>query len=88
MPLSDLVRDIKAGSSKYITEKRWVKWKFNWEEGYGSFSYSRSQISHVVNYILTQEDHHRKKTFREEYIDILKKFEVDYDEKFLFDWIE
>ena len=88
MPLSDLVRDIKAGSSKYITEKRWVKGKFNWQEGYGSFSYSRSQISHVVNYILTQEYHHKKKTFREEYIDILKKFEVDYDEKFLFDWIE
>ncbi len=88
MALSDLVRDIKSGSSKHITEKRWVKGKFSWQEGYGSFSHSRSQIDQVANYILKQEEHHRRKTFREEYLDMLHKFEVEYDEKFLFDWIE
>lgn len=88
MALSDLIRDVKSGSSKYITEKKWVKGKFSWQEGYGSFSHSRSQIDQVVNYILNQEDHHKKKTFKEEYLDMLKKFEVEYDEKFLFKWIE
>ena len=86
--VSDLVRDIKSGSSKYIKEKKWVKGLFSWQEGYGSFSYSRSQISQVANYILDQEKHHIKKTFKDEYIDMLKKFEVEYDEKFLFKWIE
>ena len=87
MALSNLVRDIKSGSSKYITEKRWVKGKFNWQEGYGSFSYSKSQISQVANYIMNQEEHHREKTFKEEYLEILEKFEVEYDEKYLFEWI-
>ena len=88
MALSDLIRDIKSGSSKYITEKKWVKGKFSWQEGHGSFSHSRSQINQVANYILNQEEHHRKKTFKEEYLDMLNKFEVEYDEKFLFKWIE
>lgn len=88
MAVSDLVRDVKSGSSKYITEKRWVKGKFSWQEGYGAFSYSRSQIDQVANYILNQEEHHRKKTFKEEYLQMLKKFEVEYDEKFLFKWIK
>ena len=86
--VSDLVRDIKAGSSKFITENRWVNGKFNWQEGYGAFSYSRSQIDRVIKYILNQEDHHKKKTFKEEYIDLLEKFEIEYDKKYLFDWIE
>jgi len=88
MPLSDLVRDIKSGSSKYITEKEWVKGKFSWQEGYGAFSHSRSQIDQVANYILKQEEHHKRKTFKEEYLDMLHKFEVEFDEKFLFEWIE
>ena len=86
--ISDLVRDIKSGSSKYIAEKKWVKGKFSWQEGHGSFSHSRSQIGQVANYILDQEKHHTKNTFKEEYLDMLEKFEVEYDEKFLFKWIE
>ncbi len=88
IPVSDLVRDIKAVSSKFINDKSWVKGKFNWQEGYGAFSYSRSQIDNVIQYILKQEVHHNTRTFKEEYIDFLKKFEIDYDEKYLFEWID
>lgn len=84
--LSDLIRDIKAGSSKYINEQDWFQSKFNWQEGYGSFSYSRSFIPRVANYIENQAEHHKKKSFKDEYIEWLKKFEVDYDEKYLCDW--
>ncbi len=86
--ISDLVRDIKAGSSNFINQQHWVKGKFNWQEGFGAFSYSKSQIDTVIKYILSQEEHHKKTTFREEYFDFLKKFEIDYDEKYLFEWIE
>ena len=88
MAISDLVRDIKAGSSKFISENNWVKNKFSWQEGYGAFSYSKSQIDNVVKYILNQEKHHKKRTFKEEYLDFLKKFEIDYNEKYLFEWID
>ena len=86
--ISDLVRDVKADSSNFINEKKWLRGKFNWQEGFGAFSYSRSQLDDVIKYILNQEKHHKKKTFREEYIGFLKKFEIDYDEKYLFEWIE
>ena len=86
--ISDLVRDIKAGSSNFINENRWVKGKFNWQEGYGAFSYSRSQIDRVAKYILNQEEHHRRKTFKDEYLELLEKFEIEYDERYLFDWME
>lgn len=86
--LSELVRDIKAGSSKFINDNVWVRGKFHWQEGYGAFSYSRSQLSDVIRYIQNQEQHHVKKTFKEEYFDLLKKFEVEFDEKYLFAWIE
>lgn len=82
--ISQLLQDIKGNSSKWINEKRFVKGKFEWQQGYGAFSYSQSQIKDVVAYIENQEDHHRKKTFKEEYIDLLEKFEVKYDEKFTF----
>jgi len=85
--VSDLVRDIKAGSSKYITDNNFVKGKFNWQTGYGAFSYSKSQIDKVNRYILNQEQHHKKRTFKEEYLEFLEKFGVDYDEKYLFKWI-
>lgn len=62
--------------------------KFNWQEGYGAFSYSRSHIDAVYNYILNQEEHHRKKTFKEEYIEFLKAFEIEYSDKYLFEWFE
>ena len=86
--ISDLVRDIKAGSSKFISDSNWVKGKFSWQEGFGAFSYSKSQIDIVINYILNQEKHHEKKSFREEYHDFLKKFEIEYNEKYLFEWID
>ncbi len=86
--ISDLVRDIKAGSSHFINEQKWVKGKFNWQEGFGAFSYSRSQIDDVVKYILNQEEHHKQISFKEEYINFLTKFEIEYDEKDLFDWVE
>ena len=86
--ISDLTRDIKAGSSHFINEKKWVQGKFNWQEGFGSFSYSKSQIDNVIKYILNQEEHHKKKSFKEEYLEFLRKFEIEYDEKYLFEWIE
>jgi REP element-mobilizing transposase RayT len=86
--ISDLVRDIKSGSSSFINEKRWIKSKFNWQEGYGAFSYGHSQLDTVIRYINSQEKHHAKRTFREEYMDFLKKFNVEYNEQYLFDWIE
>ena len=88
MALSDLVRDMKNNSSNFINDKRWVKGKFSWQEGYGAFSYSHSQIDTVFQYILNQEQHHRKTTFREEYLAFLKAFDVRYDERFLFEWTE
>ena len=86
--ISDLVRDIKAGSSKFINDNHWVKGKFNWQEGFGAFSYSKSQIDNVIKYILNQREHHKKKTFKEEYIEFLKRFAIEYDEKYLFEWVE
>jgi putative transposase len=88
MAISSLVRDIKNNSSKFINNHKWVKGKFSWQEGYGAFSYSQSQIENVYNYILNQEIHHRKKTFRAEYLNFLTRFEIEYNEKYLFEWIE
>jgi REP element-mobilizing transposase RayT len=82
--LSDLVRDIKAGSSKFIKEKRWVAGRFSWQEGFGAFSYSRSQLGTVIRYIENQQRHHAKKSFRDEYIELLEKFGVEYDARYIF----
>jgi len=86
MALSDLIRDVKNNTSNFINEQRFVWGKFSWQEGYGSFSYAHSQIEPVYQYILKQEEHHRKKSFREEYLDFLHKFEIEYDERYLFEW--
>ncbi len=86
--ISDLVRDIKSGTSKYITENNWIKGKFSWQSGYGAFSYSKSQIDKVIKYIMNQKQHHKKKTFKEEYLEFLQKFEIDYNEQYLFEWID
>jgi putative transposase len=86
--LSDLMQDIKGGSSKWINDNKLVNGRFQWQEGYGGFSYSRSHIDRVVNYIQDQEIHHKKKTFLMEYKEFLKKFEVEYDEAYLFKEIE
>lgn len=87
VPISDLVRDIKRSTSLFINnEKKWFRGKFNWQDGYGAFSYAKSQLDNVYNYILTQEEHHGKRSFRDEYLDILKKFDVEYDPKYLFEF--
>ena len=86
--VSTLTGDVKAGSSKWINERRLVSGKFNWQDGYGAFTYSKSQIDDVTKYILNQPEHHKKKTFKEEYLSILKKLEIKYDETYLFEWIE
>ena len=88
MALSDLVRDIKNNSSNFINEQNWITGKFNWQEGYGAFSYSHSQIEAVYTYIQNQEQHHKQQTFKEEYLDFLKKFEIEHDAKYLFEWLE
>ena len=88
MAISDLVRDIKNNASNFINDNKLVKGKFSWQEGYGAFSYSHSHIGKVYDYILDQENHHQKKTFKQEYLTFLKKFEVDYDEKYLFEWYD
>jgi len=88
MAIADLARDIKNNSSNFINDHQFVKGKFAWQEGYGAFSYSHSHIGNVCDYVLTQEKHHKKKTFKEEYIDLLRKFEIEHDEKYLFDWYD
>jgi putative transposase len=87
MRISDLVRDVKNNSSKFINEKGFIRGKFSWQEGYGVFSYSHSHIGKVYNYILNQEEHHRKKTFKDEYLELLKKFEIEFKEEYVFEFI-
>jgi REP element-mobilizing transposase RayT len=86
--LSDLVREIKKASNSFINEKQFCQFKFEWQEGYGAFSYSHSALDNVIAYIGNQKEHHRKKSFHEEYVEFLKKFEVEYKEEYLFDWLE
>jgi putative transposase len=81
---SDLVGDIKTGSTNHINENRWVAGRFSWQEGFGAFSYSHSQLPVVVRYIQNQERHHARKTFREEYLQMLEKFDVSHDERYIF----
>ena len=82
--VSDLIKDVKQSSSKWINESKLTNGHFEWQEGYGAFSFSKSEINQVISYIHNQELHHKKKTFKEEYLDFLEKFEIDYDEKFIF----
>ncbi len=86
--ISDLIRDVKNNSSNFINKKGFIKGHFEWQDGYGVFSYSHSQIDEVYKYIQNQEQHHKKITFKEEYHSFLKKFEIEKDEKYLFDWLE
>jgi putative transposase len=88
MALSDLVRAIKTGSSNHINENRWVVGRFSWQEGFGAFSYSHSQLTDVIQYIHDQEKNHARKGFREEYLEFLEKFNVPYDERYLFEAVE
>lgn len=82
--ISDLMQDIKGNSSKWINEKNFLKAKFEWQEGYGAFSYSKSHVNNVIDYIKNQEEHHKKESFIEEYLKYLKAFEIEYDERYIF----
>jgi putative transposase len=86
--VSDLIRDVKAGSSAFINAQHWIPGRFSWQEGFGAFSHSRSEIDRVAKYIQQQEEHHRQKTFREEYLEVLRDFAVEYENRFLFEWVE
>lgn len=82
--ISDLVQEVKSISSKWINEKKFIPYRFEWQDSFGAFSYGKSQINDVIRYIDNQEKHHHKKSFREEYVDFLEKFEIEYDEKYVF----
>jgi putative transposase len=86
--LSDIVRIVKSNSSKWINENKMMPGNFSWQAGYGGFSYSRSQRNNVIQYIIKQEEHHKKKTFREEYLELLKTFEINFDEQYVFEFYE
>jgi REP element-mobilizing transposase RayT len=88
MALADLVRDIKADSSDFINRKKWIRGRFCWQEGYGAFSYGHSQLDTIIRYIQNQEQHHRRRSFKDEYLAWLKKFEVPFEEKYIFQFIE
>lgn len=86
--IPDFIKEIKVESNEFINKKKWIYKDFAWQKGYGVFSYSRSHIDRVIKYVLNQEEHNKKKTFRKEYIEFLKKFEVFYDERYLFDFFD
>jgi len=86
--ISDMVQDVKRASTNFINEHHLINTHFNWQKGFGAFSYSKKQVPNVINYILKQEEHHRKKTFRQEYIDFLILFGIEYNEKYLFEFYD
>ena len=86
--LSDLVRDIKAASSTFINEKRWIRNRFSWQEGFGAFSYGHSQLDQVIRYIRDQEKRHQKNSFKNEYLSLLRKFDIAFEDKYVFEFVE
>jgi len=86
MSLAEFAKIVKSRSSKYINENVKLPFHFNWQIGYGAFSYSQSQIGFVIQYILNQEKHHQKQSFKDEYVGLLERFNVEYDERYLFDF--
>lgn len=86
--ISDFVKEIKVEINEFINDNKWVPGNFAWQNGYGVFSYGHSQINHVCKYIFNQEKHHEKKTFKQEYLEMLERFEIDFDEKYLFDFLD
>lgn len=86
--LSDLVREIKKATNSFIAEKKYTRYLFSWQEGYGAFSYSHSALDNVIKYIKDQKKHHEVKSFKEEYKDFLIKFNIDHKDEYLFEWIE
>lgn len=85
---SKLMEQVKSGSTNWLNGKKYIQGKFSWQDGYGAFTYAKSQIDQVVKYILNQPEHHKKKSFRDEYLQFLQKFEIQYDEKYLFEWYD
>lgn len=88
LALSAFVKDIKVASSRFVNDKRWVRGRFSWQEGFGAFSYSHSHLKRVASYIENQERHHARRSFKDEYLSLLKSFQIEHDEKYLFKWIE
>lgn len=86
--LSDLIREIKSNSSKWVNTKKFVLGKFQWQSGFGAFSCSQSQLDSVIAYINNQEKHHNRRSFKDEYLELLQKYQVEYDEKYVFDWLD
>ena len=86
--IADFMSAVKASSSVWINDKNFIKGKFQWQSGYGAFSFAKSQRDIVIKYIMNQEEHHRKKTFKEEYLKMLLDFEVEYDNKYLFEFYD
>lgn len=85
--LSDLVREIKKSSNGFINEKRLTHTTFQWQEGFGAFSYSHSALDNVIRYIHNQKEHHQNKRFKEEYLELLEQFHVEYKQEYLFEWL-
>ncbi|MGQ1784910.1 IS200/IS605 family transposase [Saccharicrinis sp. GN24d3] len=86
--LSDLVREVKKSSNEFIKEKRFTNFNFHWQEGFGAFSYNHSQLGDVIQYIENQKQHHKKKTFKQEYLSFLKAFEIEFKNEYLFEWVD
>jgi putative transposase len=86
--ISDFMKEIKVESNEFINDRRWIKGNFSWQDGYGVFSYSHSHIDAVIKYIRNQEKHHQKKSFSEEYREFLKKFEIPFEDKYLFKFFD
>ena len=84
--ISKLIRDIKANSSNFINHNKWLRGKFKWQEGFGAFSYGHSQLNKIIKYIDKQEEHHKKKTFKDEYFEFLNKFNVEYKKEYVFNF--
>ena len=88
MALADLIREVKADSSNFVNDNKWVHGKFSWQEGYGAFSYGHSQLDTIIRYIQNQEEHHRRRSFRNEYLTLLRKFDIAFEDKYIFEFIE
>jgi REP element-mobilizing transposase RayT len=88
MALADLVQEIKSDSTKYVNKNKWVHGRFSWQEGYGAFSYGHSQLDTIISYIQNQEKHHSRRSFKNEYLGLLRKFDIAFEDKYVFDFIE
>lgn len=88
MALADLVREIKADSTNFINKNKWVHGRFSWQEGYGAFSYGHSQLNTIIRYIQNQEKHHKRRSFESEYLTLLRRFDIGFEKKFLFEFFK